>query len=67
MAIKLLVVDDHPVARMGVQHMTIGSDIQIVAQADNAESALHHVRTMELDLVLLDVRMPQKRWSTLLG
>ncbi|WP_425398071.1 response regulator [Aeoliella sp.] len=59
MAIKVLVVDDHPVVRIGVKHLTSGSDIHVVAEADNGAEAIETVKKVQLDLVLLDVRMPE--------
>ncbi len=59
MAIKLLVVDDHPVVRVGVKQMTSSADIHVVAEAENGAEALGYVNKMQLDAVLLDVRMPE--------
>lgn len=59
MAIKLLVVDDHPVVRIGLKQMIAGGDIHVVAEAENGEEALACIKKIQLDLVLMDVRMPQ--------
>lgn len=59
MAIKLLVVDDHPVVRIGLKQMIAGGDIHVVAEAENGEEAIACIKKMQLDLVLMDVRMPQ--------
>lgn len=59
MAIKLLVVDDHPVVRVGVKQMVSSVDIHVVAEAETADEAIAYVKKMQLDTVLLDVRMPE--------
>lgn len=58
MAIKVLMVDDHPVVRVGLRQMTAGTDIHVVAEAENAAEAVNYIKKMQLDIVLLDVRMP---------
>ena len=59
MAIKLLAVDDHPVVRAGVKQMLAGSDIHVTAEAENGIEAVDCVKKIKVDLVLLDVRMPE--------
>jgi DNA-binding NarL/FixJ family response regulator len=58
MAISLLIVDDHEVVRAGLKSLLHGTDIRIVAEADNGASALKLVIKHKPNLVLLDVRMP---------
>lgn len=60
MPIKLLVVDDHPVVRAGVQQLLAGTDVEVVAEASNSQQALERLRGGRFDLVLLDVRMPEE-------
>lgn len=59
MAISLLIVDDHEVVRVGLKSMLQGTDIRIVAEADNGTTALKLTIKHKPDLVLLDVRMPE--------
>lgn len=59
MAIKLLVVDDHPVVRAGLKQMLAGSEIHVVAEAENGVEGLDCFQRVKVDLVLLDVRMPE--------
>jgi DNA-binding NarL/FixJ family response regulator len=58
MAISLLIVDDHEVVRAGLKSMLQGSDIRIVAEADNGAAALKLTIKHKPNVVLLDVRMP---------
>ncbi|WP_439651630.1 response regulator [Microbulbifer elongatus] len=57
--IKVLVVDDHDLVRMGISRM-LGDvdDIQVVGEAKSGEDALAFVRETEVDVILMDVRMP---------
>ncbi|MBB5210471.1 response regulator [Microbulbifer hydrolyticus] len=57
--IKVLVVDDHDLVRMGISRM-LGDvdDIQVVGEAKSGEDAIAFVRETEVDVILMDVRMP---------
>ncbi|WP_078085580.1 response regulator [Microbulbifer mangrovi] len=57
--IKVLVVDDHDLVRMGISRM-LGDvdDVQVVGQAKSGEEAIAFVREAEVDVILMDVRMP---------
>jgi two-component system nitrate/nitrite response regulator NarL len=57
--IRIVVADDHPLFREGVVN-SIGAnpDMEVVAQAENAEEAVRLVRDELPDLVLLDITMP---------
>ena len=57
--IRVLVVDDHFVVRMGLRASLNGeSDIQVVAEAGTSEEALQAYRQHRPTLVLMDVRLP---------
>jgi DNA-binding NarL/FixJ family response regulator len=58
MAVSLLIVDDHEVVRAGLKSMLQGTDIKIVAEADNGGSVMKLTTKHKPDVVLLDVRMP---------
>lgn len=58
MAIQLLVVDDHQVARIGIRQMVTAHGIQVAGEAATAEEALQQIRDGSFDAVLLDVRLP---------
>ncbi|MCA0894782.1 response regulator [Microbulbifer agarilyticus] len=57
--IKVLVVDDHDLVRMGISRM-LGDvpDIEVVGEAKSGEDAIAFVREIPVDVVLMDVRMP---------
>jgi DNA-binding NarL/FixJ family response regulator len=57
--IRVLVADDHELVRSGIrQALGLATDIQVVAEAANGRDALDSLETHEVDLCLLDVRMP---------
>ncbi|MBD2248786.1 response regulator transcription factor [Nostoc sp. FACHB-888] len=59
-AIRVLVVDDHPVVRQGlVAMLEEAPDIQVVGQAGNGQEALAVFRQKQPDVTLMDLRMPQ--------
>jgi len=67
MSIKLLIVDDHEVVRSGLKTMLEGSDIKVVAEAATGEAAAKLIGKQKLDLVLMDVRMPDGDGLSALG
>ncbi len=57
--IQLLLVDDHAVMRAGLANMlNANPDFNVVAGADDGESALALFRQYQPDITLLDVSMP---------
>jgi DNA-binding NarL/FixJ family response regulator len=59
-AIKILIVDDHPVVREGIGSMLKREpDFKIVGEAINGLEAIERVRELSPDVVLMDLRMPE--------
>lgn len=60
MTIRLALVDDQEMIRMGMS-MALGahSDLDVVAEAGNGREALTVLETTPVDVVLMDVRMPE--------
>ncbi len=57
--IKVLVVDDHDLVRMGISRMLSDSaDIEVVGEADSGDMAIKLAKQLCPDVVLLDVNMP---------
>lgn len=56
--IRLLLVDDHPVMRAGLANLlALEKDFEVVAQADDGETALRLWQQHRPDICLLDVTM----------
>lgn len=61
MAIKVLLVDDHEVVRQGLASMLAApDDIEVVGQAGSADEAVRRVGLDEPEVVVMDVRMPER-------
>lgn len=59
MKIKVLIVDDHALVRMGIRRLLADlPDMDVVAEAENGEVALARVKTHRPDVILLDMKMP---------
>ena len=57
--IRVLVVDDHDLVRMGISRMLSDStDIEVVGEADSGDMAIKLAKQLNPDVVLLDVNMP---------
>jgi DNA-binding NarL/FixJ family response regulator len=55
----VVIVDDHPLFRQGLAiALQREADLDVVGEASDAVSALDLVRTLELDLAVVDVLMP---------
>jgi DNA-binding NarL/FixJ family response regulator len=58
-AIRLLVVDDHPLLRAGIQAVLEGeADISLVGEAANGNDAIKSFRVHRPDVTLMDLQMP---------
>jgi DNA-binding NarL/FixJ family response regulator len=67
MTIKLLIADDHPMVRVGLKALFEGTDIKVVAEASSGQEALRLALSKKIDVVLLDVRMPDGDGLNALG
>jgi DNA-binding NarL/FixJ family response regulator len=57
--IRILLVDDHPIVRNGIQALLAHEpDIEVVGQTDNGQSLLELLARTPTDVVLMDVAMP---------
>ncbi len=60
MKIKVLIVDDHQVVRQGLRtFLELHDDIIVVGEAGDGAAAIEMVRSLEPDIVLMDLVMPQ--------
>lgn len=56
---KIAITDDHRVVREGIRYMlSDAADIEVVGEAGSGEELLELVASHQVDIVLLDVRMP---------
>jgi DNA-binding NarL/FixJ family response regulator len=60
MAIRVMLVDDQVLLRTGFRMVLAAQpDMEVVAEAGDGVEALQAVRTTDIDVVLMDVRMPK--------
>lgn len=56
-ATRILIVDDHQLAREGLKAVLAGPDIEIVEMVASGEEAVEQVRRHQPDIVLMDIRL----------
>jgi DNA-binding NarL/FixJ family response regulator len=58
--VRVLVVDDHAMVRMGlVQLLTTAPDLDVVGEAANGAEAVSRAEELAPDVVLMDLQMPE--------
>src|ERR687896_1227330 len=59
--VRTLIVDDHAGARFLIRAIVAdsGADLEIVGEAEGADAALAQLEALEVDVVVLDARMPR--------
>src|SRR6267154_1687778 len=66
--IKVLLVDDHPVVRKGLQSCLARQDtIKVVGEASDGDEALKKARELSPDVVLMDISMPRMNGLAVTG
>jgi DNA-binding NarL/FixJ family response regulator len=65
--IRVLIADDHEVVRCGLKTLIAGSDIKVVGEVSSGAEAVKFALENEIDVVLLDIRMPDGDGLTSLG
>lgn len=57
MSIRVVIVDDHDVIRVGVRE-SLERDIEVVGEGRDVESAVNAIKNARPDVVILDVHLP---------
>jgi len=66
--IRVLMADDHVIFRDGLRKLLESEDdIKIVGEASNGSECVHMLTKLKPDILLLDLRMPDKDGLTVLG
>lgn len=65
--IRLLIADDHEVVRSGLKVLLADSDVKIVGEVSTGAAAVKFALEHDIDVALLDIRMPEGDGLTSLG
>jgi DNA-binding NarL/FixJ family response regulator len=58
-AVRVLIADDHPLFREGMRgRLDRVADIEVVGEAASGDEAVEMARKLELDVILMDIKMP---------
>lgn len=65
--IRVLIADDHAVVRQGLKNiLSKTADLLVVDEAETGLEVLEKIRTVDVDVLIMDVEMPQKNgWEVL--
>lgn len=68
-SVKVLIVDDHPVVRAGLRAMLdYSEDIEVVADCATGAEAIEALKVLaQIDVVLLDLNLPDLRGETIVA
>lgn len=59
-SIRVLLVDDHMVVRIGLRALLeVEDDIEVIGEAGNGLEALQQVQALQPDVVVMDISMPE--------
>ncbi|MFA6040213.1 MAG: response regulator transcription factor [Methylophilus sp.] len=59
--IRVIIVDDHAILRSGIKQILLATDnIEVVAEAENADEAIKFSREIDADVMLLDISLPDR-------
>ena len=57
--IRIVLVDDQSLIRQGLKALLeLEHDVEVVGEAENGQNAIALVKTLQPDVLLLDIRMP---------
>ncbi|MEH6943638.1 response regulator transcription factor [Bacillus sp. JJ722] len=57
--VRVMVVEDQSIVRQGISMMLQSHGLQVVAEAVNGQEAIEQLNSVDVDLVMMDIRMPK--------
>ena len=66
-AISVLIVDDHGLVREGLRALLLEEGIEVVGEAGRAKDALRLAADLAPDVVVLDIRLPDRDGVSIVG
>ena len=59
--IRVVIADDHQILREGLRQLLLAAgDMEVAGEAADGHAVLHAIRTLDFDVLLLDMSMPGK-------
>jgi len=58
MPIRIVLADDHALVRQGLKSLLEREGFLVVAEASDGQEVLHHVKSLQPDIVVMDITMP---------
>ena len=65
--VRLLIADDQEVVRCGLKALLADTEIKVIAEVTTGQAAVEYALEHDVDVVLMDVRMPDGDGLTTLG
>lgn len=65
--IRCIIVDDHPAIRLALRMTLTASGAEVIAESGDGDDALQLIRSMQPDIVLLDLDLPGMDGLTILN
>ena len=63
--IKVIIADDHEIYRDGLRMVLVKQpDIELIAEAADGKELIDHVKALQPDIVISDVKMPNMDGAT---
>lgn len=60
-SLKLLIVDDHPMVRLGIKSLLEGvKEVELIDEAGDGDEAISKYAAIPYDVVIMDIKMPRK-------
>jgi two-component system, response regulator PdtaR len=58
-SLRMLIADDEPIIRLDLKNVLEGMGHKVVAEAMDGKTAIELARTTEIDIAILDIKMPE--------
>ncbi|HAH86218.1 MAG TPA: response regulator, partial [Armatimonadetes bacterium] len=58
-SLRILIADDESIIRLDLKNILLGMGHNVVAEASDGRAAVELARSTELDLAVLDIKMPE--------
>ncbi|WP_042351061.1 response regulator transcription factor [Bacillus massiliigorillae] len=56
---RVMVVEDQSIVRQGIAMMLKAQGLEVVAEAENGKVAIEYLKTLSVDVIMMDIRMPE--------